>query len=290
MELKARMMDWPSLRPVVLHVYEDVVPPVGRDARSSSVGNYYAWLLLKGEVRVENHGRVTVAGAGSWVVAHPGPRYQKFSGDAVILSTQFQARWPDGQPLFDEGLSIAFPAAEARELEAAARRMLDTVRERFPVNPLEIRSALLTLEEYLTFQHHGSAFLLLLFRELEKRGLIPSRVGQTDERLLAVLRRLDGWPLDLPPDWKHIARACGLTADHLSRMFQEAFGLSPAKYLANRRCDYARRLLGHSAIAMKVIAADLGFHAAADFSTWFRRAHGVSPSEYRQRAGWAEQP
>ncbi len=284
MKLKARMEDWPSLRPVILHIYESEVPKVGRDMRSTSVGNYFVWLMLEGEVRVEHRDRVVHGRAGEWVVAHPGPRHQLFTPDARIISIQFQAKWPDGRLLFDEGVPLAFPASEAPGLEQRARELLRYAREVLPNDPFATRGTPVSLLEYFTFQHHGSAFLLALFAEMEARGLIPSRIGQIDERILQTLRRLDGWPLDLALDSGHIARPTGLTADHLQRLFQQSMGISPAKYFAGRRQDYARRQLGHSAIPVKVIASELGFRSIADFSAWFRRAQGCSPTAYRQGA------
>jgi len=282
MELKTRMEDWPSIRPVVLHVYQSAVPEAGRNVRQRTMGNYYAWLLRHGEVEIEDRGRTVHGGAGDWVIAYPGPRHQAFSRDAEILSVQFQAKWPDGCLLFDEGLSIGFPARETPLLEQSAMALLERARRFLPNEPFAIRRAPVSLQQYFAFQHYGSAFLLELFTVLEGKGLSPTRVGRMDERLLVVLRRLDQWPLDLPLDFGHIARHSGLTEDHLSRLFQQHFGMTPVRYFAGRRFDFARRLLGHSATPVKAIAGDLGFRSIADFSAWFKRSHGQSPSRYRQ--------
>lgn len=281
MELKAHMKDWPSLRPVILHVYESEVPMAGRNVRSRTTGNYFVWLILRGEVQVENDGRMILGKQDDWVIPHPGPHSQVFSPGAQILSIQFQAHWPDGYPLFTDGLSLAFPSKEAPELEIAARDLLKAARPVLPNDPFQIRETALSLKEYFTLQNKGMTFLLHLFEELENRGLRPSRIGQIDERLVTVLRKLDQWPLDLPLDIQHIANPLGLTANHLSRLFQSHFKISPTVYYNHRRQNHARQLLAQTSVPIKHISIDLGFHSIADFSAWFKRCHGCPPSAYR---------
>ena len=281
MEVKARLEDWLSLRPAIVHVYEGAVAPTGRDARIPAGGNHFAWLLEKGSVTVIQNGRTVVADEGQWLIAYPGERQQKFSRGARIISLQFQARWPDGCNLFEQGLSLVLSANNHPGLEHEARLLLEAFRGVLPSDPIKIRQTPLSVEQYLMMQHRGLGFLTVLAGILIKEGLIPSRVGQTDERLLDSLRQLDSWPVNQPLE-KHLATSVGVSKGHLARRFQDAFGMTPGQYLENRRRDYARRLLGHSAVPVKEIAGNLGFRALADFSSWFKRAHRVSPRTYRR--------
>jgi len=280
-KLRARLEDWLSLRPALVHVYEGPVAVAGRNSYSQAGGNHFAWLLLRGSVVVTNGGKTVRAEKGQWVIAYPGARRQDFTPGARIISIQFQAKWPDGCNLFEQGLSAVLQASAHPKLEKEARRLLDSVRGVLPKLQPRILGTPLTAEQYLSLQYHGLGFLTALTQSLSKEGLIPSRVGQTDERLLGALRQLDRWPLDHPFRESVLAKAHSLSPDHLARRFSEAFGASPTSYFENRRRDYARRLLGHSAVPIKEIAGNLGFRALADFSSWFKRAHGSSPRAFR---------
>src|SRR5690606_35549105 len=81
MDFTCRLEDWLSLRPVVVHALLGEVPQLGRNNTVREMGNHYVWLLRRGSVEVENEGVRIEAHAGDWVVAHPGPRRQKFSAE-----------------------------------------------------------------------------------------------------------------------------------------------------------------------------------------------------------------
>ncbi len=280
-KLRARLVDWLSLRPALIHVYEGPVAAAGRNLQTPPGGNHFAWLLVRGSVVITQKHKITRAEEGQWLIVNPGVRKQVFAPGTEIVSVHFQAKWPDGCDLFDRGLSVVLPAAEHPRLEREARRLLRKFRGVLPRDPAQIRQTPLTVEQYLTLQHLGLGFIAALAEALEGLGVPPARIGQTDERLIAVLHQLDQWPLEQAFRETALAQANGLSTDHLVRQFRAAFGLSPTNYVGNRRRDYARRQLGHSAVPIKEIASRLGFRALADFSSWFKRAHGQSPRAFR---------
>jgi len=280
--LEAQLGDWLSLRPALIHIYRDRVPVEGADIVAPPGGNHYAWFLEEGGATVTSRGGTVNAHAGQWLVADPGARTQKFTPDARIISVQFEAKWPDGCQLFEEGLSVVFDDTERPELRREALSVLASLEGIFNCYPTRIRRTPLSVDLYLAMQHRGLGFLVLLTRALLDRGLAPSRVGQTDERLLAALRTLEHWPLDAPLESLDLVKAGALSHDHLARKFKAAFGLSPRKYIENRRLDFSRRMLAHSPVPVKEIASRTGFSSLSDFSTWFKRHHDLSPNQYRK--------
>lgn len=285
MNLEARLGDWLSLRPALVHIYRDRVPVEGANIVALPGGNHFAWFLEEGEATVTANRRTVTARAGQWLIAAPGARTQKFSADARIISIQFQAKWPDGCQLFEEGLSLVVDDAEAPRLRTEALSVLEALEGVFDCYPTKIRLVPIPVDTYLTMQHRGLGFIVELARVLLARGLAPSRVGQTDERLLATLRTLEHWPLEAPLENLELVRSGALSLEHLSRKFKAAFGLSPRKYMENRRLDFARRMLAHSPMPTKEVASRLGFSSLSDFSTWFKRHHHVSPNQYRKVVG-----
>jgi AraC-like DNA-binding protein len=281
-DLRARLEDWLSLRPVLIHIFEGEVPSLGRHFTAPPGGNYYAWLIQKGEVKIQQKEKTIRAKAGEWLLASPGERRQDFSSDARIVSVQFQMKWPDGCNLFEEGLSLVLDSKEHPSLEREARHLLRIVQNTLPSDPIQIRETPLLLEQYLELQHAGFGFQRAIVGAILKKGLIPSRVGRSDDRLLNLLRQLNHWPLNKKFKEENIQSIVGFSGDHLSRRFKQVYGVTPGSYFESRRRDYTRRQLSCSSIPIKIISGDLGFRSLSDFSAWFKRFHRISPRAYRK--------
>lgn len=78
-----------------------------------------------------------------------------------------------------------------------------------------------------------------------------------------------------------IAGASGLSRSVLERRFRAALDRGPLAELIRVRLETAKRLLQQSALSVKEIAYEAGFHDARHLSVTFRAKVGVSPVEYR---------
>lgn len=78
------------------------------------------------------------------------------------------------------------------------------------------------------------------------------------------------------------AVAC-MSPAHFARCFTASFGLPPHAYVSARRLDRAQGLLSAGGRDIAAVAAAAGFSNAANFARAFRRATGLSPSEWRAR-------
>ena len=79
-----------------------------------------------------------------------------------------------------------------------------------------------------------------------------------------------------------IAAQYGYSAGYFSRLFRRSTGFSPYQFILNSRIDHSRRLLATTALPVQEIADRSGFAGLANFSCAFRRATGVSPSDFRK--------
>lgn len=68
---------------------------------------------------------------------------------------------------------------------------------------------------------------------------------------------------------------------HFSRLFHESVGMPPHQYLTQIRIEKAKTLLRVPRFNMAQIAAETGFANSSHFGKSFRRAVGVTPSEYK---------
>lgn len=74
-----------------------------------------------------------------------------------------------------------------------------------------------------------------------------------------------------------------LSRSRMQTLFQDAFGMSPMRYLRHRRLERSRQLLLTSDLAVGSVAAQTGFTDQFHFSRAFKSEFGASPLTFRQR-------
>ncbi|MDD2525234.1 MAG: AraC family transcriptional regulator, partial [Bacteroidales bacterium] len=86
---------------------------------------------------------------------------------------------------------------------------------------------------------------------------------------------------ELSPE--QIAIEIGVSYSWFRRMFREYTGTSPAQYLIQQKILRAKELLTSTTNSISEIAFILNFENTGQFSTFFRKKEGVTPSEFRNR-------
>lgn len=93
--------------------------------------------------------------------------------------------------------------------------------------------------------------------------------------------------LDEHPERQHttesLAKEVGLSERHLHRRFTEAYGKTPRRYLTEVRLEGAADLLRTTPHGIEQIAVRVGYPNIAWFDKIFKRAYGITPSEFRAR-------
>jgi AraC family transcriptional regulator, arabinose operon regulatory protein len=74
------------------------------------------------------------------------------------------------------------------------------------------------------------------------------------------------------------AKECGVTAAHLTRLFQKYDKETPYELLTRLRMTQAAVMLRGGELPAKAVAGELGFKSAAHFSRAFKSFHGRNPS------------
>ena len=74
-----------------------------------------------------------------------------------------------------------------------------------------------------------------------------------------------------------------LSQGHIARLFRQATGMSLSAYITQQRMDMARRLLEQSELPPGTVAQRCGFADYPYFFRTFKRATGLSPTEYREQ-------
>jgi AraC family transcriptional regulator len=110
------------------------------------------------------------------------------------------------------------------------------------------------------------------------RGINPRHVHFS--RLQAVLNHIhDNLADDLSAT--RLAARADVSLAHFSRIFRDAMGVPPHRYVLAARLDFARKLLAQSTLPISRVAEECGFSSQSHLTASFRSAHSVTPAEYR---------
>ncbi len=171
-------------------------------------------------------------------------------------------------------------------------RFLTSIRMRWGFQDVFLGAALARLvEELFSPRERGSlyadsladAIALHLLRDTttmrkadaaKGHGLDPVALRVVCERIEASL--CDGVSLE------DLASEVGLSRYHFARAFKTSTGVSPHRYLTQRRVDKAKELLRATEMPMIDLALAVGFASQAHLCDWFRRLVGMSPGEFRR--------
>jgi transcriptional regulator GlxA family with amidase domain len=96
--------------------------------------------------------------------------------------------------------------------------------------------------------------------------------------------------LESPPQVSALARRCGISAGHLSRLFRQVCGMSVQEYIQRARLEQVEMLLTRSELSIAAIARSVGFEDLQAFNKYVRKRLGAAPSKVRARASLGPTP
>ncbi|MBI4922302.1 MAG: helix-turn-helix transcriptional regulator [Devosia nanyangense] len=115
----------------------------------------------------------------------------------------------------------------------------------------------------------------------------PSRLPALEpRRLQRVLSYVDA-RLGEAISLEDLAGEACLSPYHFARLFHQAMGRPPHRYVVERRISAAQERLRTRRASMAEVALDTGFGTQANFSRVFRKVTGLTPRQYRDtQASW----
>jgi AraC family transcriptional regulator len=105
-------------------------------------------------------------------------------------------------------------------------------------------------------------------------GLPPAVLRRAKEFLYAEMNR--------NPGLTELSAAVGMNVHHFSRLFKRSTGLAPHQYLGDMRLERAKRMLADGRAQIIEIAYEIGYANPSQFSAFFRKRTGLSPTEFRR--------
>jgi AraC family transcriptional regulator len=116
---------------------------------------------------------------------------------------------------------------------------------------------------------------------VSKLNPAPRKGGIAPARLKRVLQYIED-NLDRAITLSDLSSVAGMSLYYFATLFKQSVGLTPHKYILQRRISLAQQLLRNENISILDISLRVGFEYPNNFARVFYRITGVSPSRYRQ--------
>ncbi|MBQ4323520.1 MAG: helix-turn-helix transcriptional regulator [Clostridia bacterium] len=134
----------------------------------------------------------------------------------------------------------------------------------------------------LIVENRTLELLLLLLRQCGLKEDVASApmCEEEDERLILAKKYISD-NLDQDLSLSDISAYCHLSARQLARIFLSREGVSPTRYLLDRRLAVACAQIRDTDLPLKQISASVGFSNEYYFNSVFKRHMGIPPGMYR---------
>ena len=127
--------------------------------------------------------------------------------------------------------------------------------------------------------HALTVRFLFLGERIQEQARGPATLTR---RKLSRVQELVESRLDADLTLQELAAAVGYSRSHFLRAFHATTGVTPHRYLLNRRIERARRLLAEADMTIAQVAYSCGFSSQAHLTVAFRKVCGLTPGEYRR--------
>jgi len=145
---------------------------------------------------------------------------------------------------------------------------------------LAIRALRAKVDDYLRKPVNLKALRATLSRWVQEHGPLADPVARARRILVEDPER--------PHSTASLAKDVGLSERHFRRQFRAAYGKTVRRYLTEVRMQRAAALLRETRLGIEQVAHTVGYPSIKNFARSFRRAYGLTPSEFRAHEGSPE--
>ena len=113
-------------------------------------------------------------------------------------------------------------------------------------------------------------------KEMQKQYIPSGKIALIAPAIEAINQRFSENDLSV----SYLADLCNISEVYLRNLFSVAFGVSPKKYILQKRMEYAKVLLKSGDFSVSEVSALCGYVAPSHFSKDFSKHVGISPSRF----------
>ena len=124
--------------------------------------------------------------------------------------------------------------------------------------------------------------LISAYREMRDRNTAPEHKGAWKESIVLAVKKYIENNYSKPISLDAIAHETYMSVNYLNTLFKSVEGKTINQYINEYKIDKAKFLLTSTNEPIQSIANDLGYYDQYHFSNSFKKACGVSPSNYRE--------
>ena len=229
--------------------------------------------------------------------AAPGERWELGPGDTVFLRkgvSFLRQNTDDDVCLFVFFIPDEFVRATVREMASDLPALAPPAEPRDVAIRVQNDTGVTAFLQAMTVFFAASNTPPELLLKLKLKELIASLVVSTRNATLSsylratASRNAPSIPSLMEANCCHnlpleaFAKLCGRSLSTFKREFRRHYGVSPGKWLIERRLECSVRLLITTSMSVTNIALESGFEQPAHFSRSFKARYGQTPSEYRE--------
>ncbi len=233
-------------------------------------------VILEGEMNVWCGANYQLQTGSVFVVkpgaAHHASRVDNVCGFSLAVCGPCWAR--ENQPLAELLAELDGDNCPVRQLEP---ELLDKI-----VNYLELLHEELRQELRMNQVAARSLLELILVEILRAKPQVQGeRLQKVSHLVEETIKYIEMHALE-DISLKDVAQAVGRSAAHLTTVIKQHTGATVQEWITGQRMTEARRLLLHSDELVEVVAERVGYSSVSHFHRLFRKAHSVSPAQWRK--------
>jgi AraC-like DNA-binding protein len=204
-----------------------------------------------------------------------GKKYKYSNGTVMVLPSNV----PHVQTSSGDGLHLCLlvPSFEAEGLKELHFKDTGPIKQIFEELATELNG------KKVFYRAVMDADVLRLLSLLKRKIRGKQEMPVEDERLKKVRKAIDS-NIDNDIDLDALAGSFLLSKEYLREVFKKEYGVTPVRYIIQKKIEKAKVLLSEKKSTIKEIAAVCGFEDEYYFSRMFKKMTGIAPIQYRRAA------
>lgn len=125
--------------------------------------------------------------------------------------------------------------------------------------------------------------MLKIFEIIITKNIADTNIDSKENAIFKLINILVERQINTNLDLSLIVKQVGYSINYLSTLYKKHFNMTPAKYHAMLKIQKAKDYLCQHVLTASEIAETLGFNSLSDFSRFFKRHTGISPTCYAKQ-------